>query len=160
MTRVEQVRDMKQAVYDQMVSFFETNQVVFTGLDLAYTQMFGLHETVETTSAMQEETGKGLETLAKIGGQVDEEAVKVAYGPTYCIEQLLSFIDAVATLEEKRYELIGKYRLETDQFVDEVEEALEKGKQRCRNAILEYARPVNVIEGEAVVPQIPETTEN
>src|SRR6185503_11001716 len=82
MARLMQTTNAKERVYQQSVSFFSTNETVFTALSASFTGLFGLHESTETLNAMKEGVSKSLETLSEIGGKVQEEAIKAGYGPT------------------------------------------------------------------------------
>lgn len=138
MTKIRQIRDSKDAVHMQMVTFFDTNKTVLTSFVAAYVFMMGLHEATRTTQAMQEELSKSLEFLGEIGGKVDEEAMRVAYGPSYKLECFKKFIESVTTLEEQRYQLIDKLRKETEEFVTEARKIYEDGKERRSKAVENY----------------------
>ncbi|HEY9011428.1 MAG TPA: cell surface protein, partial [Devosia sp.] len=74
MARLMQTTQAKERVYQQSISFFSTNETVFTALSASFTGLFGLHESTETLNAMKEGVSKSLETLSEIGGKVQEEA--------------------------------------------------------------------------------------
>ena len=76
MARLMQTTNAKERVYQQAISFFSTNETVFTALSASFTGLFGLHESTETLNAMKEGMSKSLETLSEIGDQVGEAAVK------------------------------------------------------------------------------------
>ena len=82
MARLMQTTQAKERVYQQAISFFSTNETVFTALSASFTGLFGLHELTETLNAMKEGVSKSLETLSEIGDRVGEAAVKAGYGPT------------------------------------------------------------------------------
>ena len=82
MARLMQTTQAKERVYQQAISFFSTNETVFTALSASFTGLFGLHESTQTLNAMKEGVSKSLETLSEIGDRVGEAAVKAGYGPT------------------------------------------------------------------------------
>ncbi len=82
MARLLQSHAAKERVYSQAVTFFGTNETVFTALNASFTSLQGLHETTRTLEAMKEGVNKSMETLAEVGGKVQEEALKAGYGPT------------------------------------------------------------------------------
>src|SRR5690606_18701366 len=73
MARLMQTTQAKERGYQQSISFFSTNETVFTALSASFTGLFGLHESPETLNAMKEGMSKSLETLSEIGGKVQEE---------------------------------------------------------------------------------------
>ena len=76
MARLMQITDAKERVYSQSVTFFGTNETVFTALSASFTGMHGLHEATQTLEAMKDGINKSLETLGEIGDQVQEAAVR------------------------------------------------------------------------------------
>ena len=54
MARLMQTTQAKERVYQQSISFFSTNETVFTALSASFTGLFGLHESTETLNAMKE----------------------------------------------------------------------------------------------------------
>ncbi|MEO1320491.1 MAG: cell surface protein, partial [Pseudomonadota bacterium] len=76
MARLLQTTHAKERVYSQAVTFFGTNETVFTALAASFTGLHGLHEATETLNAMKEGISESLEVLAEVGGKVQEEAVK------------------------------------------------------------------------------------
>ena len=54
MARLMQTTNAKERVYQQSISFFSTNETVFTALSASFTGLFGLHESTETLNAMKE----------------------------------------------------------------------------------------------------------
>src|SRR5690606_3579467 len=95
MARLMQTTQAKERVYQQSISFFSTNETVFTALSASFTGLFGLHESTETLNAMKEGMSQSLETLADIGGKVQEEALKAGYGPTIRADAVKKLVDSV-----------------------------------------------------------------
>ena len=62
MARLVQTTDVKERVYSQSVSFFGTNETVFTALNASFTSLQGLHESTQTPDAMKEGVNRSLET--------------------------------------------------------------------------------------------------
>ena len=52
MARLMQSTEIKERVYSQAVSFFGTNETVFTALNASFTSLQGLHESTRTLEAM------------------------------------------------------------------------------------------------------------
>jgi hypothetical protein len=130
MARLAQTADVKERVYSQAVSFFGTNETVFTALNASFTSMQGLHESTETLNAMKEGINKSLETLAEVGGKLQEEALRAGYGPTLKAESVKKLLDSVINFQEKSRSLIAEMRELSTHNEQEIRQAVEDGKRR------------------------------
>jgi hypothetical protein len=130
MARLMQSNDVKERVYSQAVSFFGTNETVFTALNASFTSLQGLHESTRTLDAMKEGVSQSLETLADVGGKVQEEALKAGYGPTIKAESVKKLLDAVINFQEKSMALIAELRDLSSKNEEEIRNAVEDGKRR------------------------------
>ncbi len=130
MARLMQTTSAKERVYQQSVSFFGTNETVFTALSASFTGLFGLHESTEVLNAMKEGVSKSLEDLADIGGKVQEEALKAGYGPTIRADAVKKLVDSVVNYQERSREIIEEMRVLSTRNADEIRTAVEDGKQR------------------------------
>ncbi len=130
MARLMQTTQAKERVYQQSISFFSTNETVFTALSASFTGLFGLHESTETLNAMKEGMSKSLETLSEIGGQVQEEAVKAGYGPTIRADAVKKLVDSVINFQEKSRTIINEMRELSTKNSAEIRDAVEDGKRR------------------------------
>jgi flagellar motor protein MotB len=130
MARLMQSNDVKGRVYSQAVSFFGTNETVFTALNASFTSLQGLHESTRTLDAMKEGVSQSLETLADVGGKVQEEALKAGYGPTIKAESVKKLLDAVINYQEKSRTLIAELRDLSSKNEEEIRNAVEDGKRR------------------------------
>jgi uncharacterized protein YoxC len=130
MARLMQTTNAKERVYQQSVSFFSTNETVFTALSASFTGLFGLHESTETLNAMKEGVSKSLETLAEIGGKVQEEALKAGYGPTIRADAVKKLVDSVVNFQEKSRTIIDEMRVQATKNSAEIRDAVEDGKKR------------------------------
>lgn len=130
MARLMQTTNAKERVFQQSVSFFSTNETVFTALSASFTGLFGLHESTETLNAMKEGVSKSLETLSEIGGKVQEEAVKAGYGPTIRADAVKKLVDSVVTFQEKSRSIIDEMRVQATKNSAEIRDAVEDGKKR------------------------------
>ena len=70
-TKLKQTHDVKERVYRRAVTFFTTNEHVFTILGTVYTSQHGLHEVTQATEAMKEGVNKGLEDIADLGANLN-----------------------------------------------------------------------------------------
>ncbi len=130
MARLMQTTNAKERVYQQSVSFFSTNETVFTALSASFTGLFGLHESTETLNAMKEGVSKSLETLSEIGGKVQEEALKAGYGPTIRADAVKKLVDSVVSFQEKSRTIIDEMRVQATRNSAEIRDAVEDGKKR------------------------------
>ncbi|MFT6656879.1 MAG: hypothetical protein ACJAZW_000023 [Maritalea sp.] len=130
MARLMQTTNAKERVYQQSISFFSTNETVFTALSASFTGLFGLHESTETLNAMKEGMSKSLETLAEIGDTVQEEALKAGYGPTIRSDAVIKLVDSVINFQERSRTIINEMREQSTKNSTEIRDAVEDGKQR------------------------------
>lgn len=137
MARLMQTTNAKERVYQQAVSFFSTNDSVLTALKASFTGLFGLHEATESLNAMKEGVSKSIETLAEIGGKVQEEAVKAGYGPTIRADAVKKLVDSVIHFQEKSTEIISEMRVLSTKNSEEIRDAVEDGKRRIATLIAE-----------------------
>lgn len=130
MARLMQTTQAKERVYQQSISFFSTNETVFTALSASFTGLFGLHESTETLNAMKEGMSKSLETLSEIGDQVGEAAIRAGYGPTIRADAVKKLVDSVVNFQEKSRTIIAEMRAQASKNSAEIREAVEDGKRR------------------------------
>ncbi len=130
MARLLQTTHAKERVYSQAVTFFGTNETVFTALSASFTGLHGLHESTETLNAMKEGISESLEVLAEVGGKVQEEAVKAGYGPTIRADAVKALVDSVVNFQERSIQLIDEAREASTRNAEEVRIAVEDGKKR------------------------------
>ena len=130
MARLVQTTDVKERVYSQSVSFFGTNETVFTALNASFTSLQGLHESTQTLEAMKEGINESLETLAEVGDKVQEDALRAGYGPTIKAESVKKLLDSVINFQEKSRLLIAEMRELSTRNEQEISQAVEDGKRR------------------------------
>jgi hypothetical protein len=130
MARLVQTMSAKERVYQQAVSFFSTNEAVLTALSASFTGMHGLHESTQTLEAMKAGVNRSLETLAEMGGKVQEAALRAGYGPTIQAEAVKKLVDSVVSFQEHSREIIEEMRTAATANSEEIRRAVEDGKQR------------------------------
>jgi hypothetical protein len=144
MARLMQMTNAKERVYSQAVSFFSTNDSVFTALKASFTGMFGLNEATRTLNDMKEGVSRSLEVLAEIGDQVGEAAVKAGYGPTIRADAVKKLVGSVISFQEHSLEIIGEMRRLSTQNSAEIRDAVEDGKRRIARLVADgQALPAN-----------------
>ena len=135
MTRLVQTTSAKERIYAQSVSFFGTNETVLTALTATFTGMHGLHESTQTLEAMKKGIEQSLETLAEVGGKVQEAAVKAGYGPTVSASAVKMLLDSVVAYQERSQQIIAEMRKLSTENSNEIREAVEEGKTRLARLI-------------------------
>lgn len=130
MARIAQITDAKERVYSQSVTFFGTNETVFTALSASFTGLHGLHESTQTLEAMKDGINKSLETLGEVGSEIQEAALRAGYGPTIRAESVKKLVDAIVDYQERSHRIIDEMRELSTRNEAEVTAAVESGKQR------------------------------
>lgn len=130
MARLIQTTNAKERIYAQSVSFFGTNETVMTALTASFTGLHGLHESTETLNAMKEGISKSLESLADVGGKVQEAALEAGYGPTIRADAVKKLVDSVVTYQERSIQIIQEMRTSATKNSEEIRDAVEDGKRR------------------------------
>ena len=130
MSRLVQMRNAKERVYAQSISFFGTNEVVLTALSATLTGMHGLHESTQTLNAMKKGIEDSLEVLAEVGDNVQEAAIKAGYGPTVSAAAVKKLLDAVVAYQERSQDIIAEMRVMATENSAEIRVIVEDGKRR------------------------------
>jgi hypothetical protein len=128
--RLEQTTAVKQRLYDRAVTFFSTNEVVFTGLQAAFTSMAGLGEATNTLDSMKSGMSQSIEDLATIGGKQLDRGLRAGYGATLQVGSVKALADAVVEFQASSQKLIQELRDESSLAASEIEAAVEDGKRR------------------------------
>jgi hypothetical protein len=137
MARLQQTTNAKERVYAQSVSFFSTNDTVFTALKASFTGAFGLHESTQTLEVMKEGMSKSIEVLGEMGDKVQEAAVRAGYGPTIRADAVKKLVDSVVNFQEKSLTIVAEMRDLSTKNSDEIRRAVEDGKRRMSQIIAE-----------------------
>lgn len=134
--RLQQTTSVKERVYQQSVSFFSTNEIVFTALSASITSLTGLSESTKTLEAMKEGMSKGIESIATSGNKQLEEGLKAGYGSTIKADSLRALVESIVNYQESSQQLIAELRNESIDNAKEIDRIVEEGKQRFNNIIL------------------------
>jgi len=146
--KLKQTHDVKDRVHKRSITFFTTNEHVFTVLDAVYTSQHGLNEATKTLEAMTEGANKGLEDVAELGRNLEKAALKAGYGSTLKPESVKKLVDAVVSFQEESHTLIAQYREEATNSAKEIETIVEDGKKRFENAVYNF----NEKQGKSDIP--------
>ena len=140
MARINQISDTQKRVYQQSVSFFATNETVFTALSVAFTAEQGLHESTQGLEAMKAGINKGLESISETGDKQLEAGLKAGYGPTLQAESVKKLVDAVVGFQERQIQAVQELRALASANAKEIEAAVEAGKTRHQVLLQQAAR--------------------
>jgi hypothetical protein len=128
--RISQAHDVKEALYKRAIEFFVTNESVFTGLSVGFTQSAGLAEATNTVEAMKDGMSKGIEALATTTGKTMENGLRAAYGSTIRVESVKALTNAVVEWQSSSVKLIEELRKQSTDASAEIEKEVEDGKRR------------------------------
>ncbi|MBI5148339.1 cell surface protein [Candidatus Pacearchaeota archaeon] len=141
-TKLKQTHDLKDRVYQRAVTFFTTNEHVFTTLDAVFTSQLGLHETTQTIEAMEKGVNKGLEAVAELGHTLEKAALKAGYGSTYNKDAVQKLVDAIVSYQVESIKAIAEYRQEATKNAEDISQIVEQGKKKSLEAITTYTNYV------------------
>ncbi|MQA52912.1 merozoite surface protein 3b [Pseudomonas piscis] len=128
--RLSQYRSVKERLYQRAVSFFATNEIVFTGLAAGFTASGGLAEVTQTLNAMNDGINSSLEAQAKAGGAQLEAALKAGYGTNLKASSVKALAEAVVDFQASSLSLIQELRKESASAAAEIESITEDSKRR------------------------------
>jgi len=133
--RLQQTNTIKERVYRQSVTFFSTNEIVFTALSASMTSQQGLHESTQTLEAMKAGINDGLQTIATHGNKQLEEGLRAGYGSTIKTDSVRSLVNAIVSFQESSYRMIEELRSEATQNANELASVVEDGKRRFADVV-------------------------
>ena len=137
-TKLKQTHDVKERVYRRAVTFFTTNEHVFTILGTVYTSQHGLHEVTQATEAMKAGTNKGLEDVAELGRSLERAALKAGYGSTISPESVQKLVDAISDFQVESLQTIAELRQESERNAKEIRRVVEAGKKKFNETVAHY----------------------
>lgn len=138
-TKLRQTHEVKDQVYRRAVTFFTTNEHVFTILGTVYTSQQGLHEATQSTEALKEGVNKSLEDVADLGRELERAALKAGYGSTISPASLEKLVKAIADYQVESLQMIAELRQESEQNAREIRRVVEEGKARYQSTLAKFA---------------------
>lgn len=139
-TKLKQTHDVKERVYRRAVTFFTTNEHVFTILGTVYQSQHGLHEVTQATEAMKEGVNKGLEDVAELGKELERAALRAGYGSTINPESVQKLVDAISSFQIESLEMIAQLRKESEESTKAIRKSVEEGKKKYQETLAKHAR--------------------
>lgn len=138
--KLKQTHDVKDQVHRRSVTFFTTNEHVFTILGAVYTSQHGLHEATQAHEALKAGVNKGLEDVAELGRELERAALKAGYGSTIRPESVEKLVKAITDYQVESLEAIARLRRESEENARAIRKIVEDGKQRAQATIARFAR--------------------
>jgi len=138
--KLKQTHDVKDQVYRRSVTFFTTNEHVFTILGAVYTSQHGLHEATQAQEALKAGVNKGLEDVAELGRDLERAALKAGYGSTIDPKSVEKLVQAITDYQVDSLRLIAELRDESEKNAQEIRHVVEAGKQRVQETVAKFAR--------------------
>ena len=139
-TKLKQTHDVKDQVYRRAVTFFTTNEHVFTILGTVYTSQHGLHEATASTEALKEGVNRSLEDVAELGRNLERAALKAGYGSTISPASLEKLVTAISDYQVESLQMIAELRKESEANAKEIRRVVESGKKRYQETLSRFAR--------------------
>jgi hypothetical protein len=138
-TKLKQTHDAKDRVYRRAVTFFTTNEHVFTILGTVYTSQHGLHEATQAHEAMKEGINKGLEDVAELGRELEHAAIKAGYGSTISPASVEKLVRAISDYQIDSLNMIADLRKESEESAAAIRRVVEEGKGKYQETIARFA---------------------
>lgn len=137
-TKLKQTHDVKERVYRRAVTFFTTNEHVFTILATVYTAQHGLNEATEATEAMTEGVNRSLEDVAELGRELERAALRAGYGSTIKADSVEKLVQAISDFQVESLTMIADLRREAEANAREVRRVVEAGKRKYRETLARH----------------------
>jgi hypothetical protein len=148
-TKLKQTHDVKDQVYRRAVTFFTTNEHVFTILGTVYTSQQGLNEATQSTEALKTGVNKSLEDVAELGRELEKAALKAGYGSTISPASLEKLVTAISDYQVESLQMIAELRKESESNAKEIRRVVEEGKKRYQETLARFARGEELSEAQA-----------
>ena len=137
--KLKQTHDVKDQVYRRSVTFFTTNEHVFTILGAVYTSQHGLHEATQSHEALKAGVNKGLEDVADLGRELERAALKAGYGSTINPASVEKLVQAISDYQVESLQMIAELRKESEANAQEIRRVVEGGKARYQVTLAKFA---------------------
>ena len=138
-TKLKQTHDVKERVFRRSVTFFTTNEHVFTILGTVYTSQHGLHEATQAQEAMTKGVNKGLEDVAELGRELEKAAIKAGYGSTIKPESVEKLVRAISDYQVESLTMIAELRHESEESARAIRRVVEEGKVKYNETVAKFA---------------------
>lgn len=128
--RLQQNLDMKKRIQQRSVTFFSTNETVFTALAAAFTSTQGLAESTNALEMMQSGVNKSIEALATVGTKQLEASARAGYGSTINAQSVKALATSIVEYQSSLTSLVNQLRDEATRNALEVEQYTNQAKSQ------------------------------
>jgi sugar-specific transcriptional regulator TrmB len=139
MAKLAQTSEVKEQVWRRSVTFFKTNEHVFTALGATYIALLGLHEKTETLNAMTGGINNALEDLATLGDDITKKGLEAAHGVTISADSVKKLVDSIVEYQTTTQDYVRELRAKSDENARAISTIVEDGKQRVIAAVTKYS---------------------
>lgn len=128
--RLQQNLDMKKRIQQRSVTFFSTNETVFTALAAAFTSTQGLAESTHALEMMQSGVNKSIEALASVGTKQLEASVRAGYGATIDAQSVKALVSSIVEYQSTLTSMVSELRDEASRNALEIEQYTNEAKSK------------------------------
>lgn len=128
--RLQQNLDMKKRIQQRSVTFFSTNETVFTALAAAFTSTQGLAESTNALEMMQSGVNKSIEALATVGTKQLEASARAGYGATISAQSVKALANSIVEYQSTLTSMVDQLRDEATRNALEIEQYTNDAKSK------------------------------
>lgn len=128
--RLQQNLDMKKRIQQRSVTFFSTNETVFTALAAAFTSTQGLAESTNALEMMQSGVNKSIEALATVGTKQLEASARAGYGATISAQSVKALASSIVEYQSTLTSMVDQLRDEATRNALEIEQYTNDAKSK------------------------------
>ena len=138
--KLEQTHNIKDQGYKRLVTFFTTNEHIFTTMSAVYQSQKGLHELTQTTEAMKRGVNQGLEQIAKIGGTIEQEGIKAGYDSMFNPDSVKVLVDSIIEFQTNSVKWIAEYRANATENTEKIRQMVEEGGKKLHDIVMSQSQ--------------------
>lgn len=128
--RLQQNLDMKKRIQQRSVTFFSTNETVFTALAAAFTSTQGLAESTNALEMMQSGVNKSIEALATVGTKQLEASARAGYGGYISAQSVKALANSIVEYQSTLTSMVDQLRDEATRNALEIEQYTNDAKSK------------------------------
>ena len=129
LTRLQQMLALKETIYQQSVTFFTANEMVFTALSTIFKTTDSEYASAKMLETMQSGLNNNLHILARVGTEQTEQGLGNSNGTNIQQNSVRYLIDAIVSYQQTNQQLMDELSNECTQSVQNFQEIAEISKQ-------------------------------
>lgn len=141
MERIRQTSDVHERIYSQSVTFFTTNEVVFTALEAAYIQLRSVNEISRGHEVLKKSMNQAMEDLGSTGNTILLDAVRQGYGPTLEAASLEKLVSSIEKFQTDSVKIRDEMREKASQNSKDMEALSEASRKRMAELLVQQNLP-------------------